>query len=225
MKRTLRILSLVAAAGGLAAGARADVAVFSENFNLQPAGAWPYVYNYDGGGNPNAAVLAGVGVGGSQALNINRNALGSGTPNFGVGSGSYSVSGNTSASLSDYTLSFDLALGSGSVSDFIADFLVYSDGSHGTDVGISGGNLPVPGAGFQHYSFNMGTLGTMWTGNALVPTASSWTFSLGKYGGSTAGIADIYIDNIQVSIVPEPSTVALAGLGFVAVAGRIRRRA
>jgi hypothetical protein len=221
MKRNLRILPLLAAFSGLATVGHSDTNVFSENFESQSPGVWASVYNYDGHGNPTANIVAGAGVSGSQTLEFTRTTYGS--DNFGVNSGTYAISGNTSTSLSDYIVSFDMALGSGSVSDnFNLDFLIYGGGG-GQDFS-TWGNLPTPGAGFKHYSANMGTLGTMWTGNPLVPTASTWTFSVGKYGGSTVGTADVYIDNIRVTMVPEPSTFALCGLA-AGLGLMLRRRA
>jgi hypothetical protein len=225
MKQTLKALSLVAAIGGLAASSQAQIVITAQDFDTYTLGAfnptYGDLYNYGGAGATANIVTPGAG-GTGNALEYFGAAAASGD-NYGVQHNVLALTGNTSANLSDYTLSFDIALGAGSVHDFTADFVLY--GVAGSTYTQSGVDFPIststlnPGAGFVTETVNMGALGAGWHQDLLdFPANSTLTWSIGKQNGSTVGTADVFIDNIKITMVqpvPEPSTLALCGLGLV----------
>jgi hypothetical protein len=235
MKQTLKVLTLVAVIGGLASSSQAQTTVASQNFDSYTLGAfnptYGSLYNYGGAGATANIVTPGAG-GTGNALEYTGAAAASGD-NYGVQGNVLTLSGATSATLSDYTLSFDIRLGAGSVNDFTADFVLYGTANgptpyeQGGDYALNTSTL-TPGAGFVTETVNMSTLGAGWHLDPIVMNQNtSFTWSIGKQNGSTVGTADVFIDNIQITMVqpvPEPSTLALCGLGLVGGLVLLRRR-
>jgi O-glycosyl hydrolase len=215
MKKVLKLTLLMAVMGGINLATHAQTVVGLQSFDAATVGAfnptYGSLYKYVGGtdlvatitnGMVNEAVISG------NAVRYTSSAAASGD-NFGVkssGSGNLSLNGNTSTNLGDYTLSFDIALGAGSVNDFTADFVLYG----GTDVGsgkVTGADFAIntatltPGAGFVTKSVNMGTLPAGYQQVLLVmPNNSSLQWSIGKQNGTTVGTADVFIDNIKITM-------------------------
>ena len=148
--------------------------------------------------------------------------------NFQSGTPTYAASGNTSATLADYILSFDLAIQGVDISTGYGGLQI----SVQNGGGIFGPSAVSPfitppagtaGSGYQHYSYNLGTF----TGS-LNPTSANLAFGIGvvAFGNNmTASPETLLVDNVQVTMVPEPSTFAmiLGGLGLFAGWRRYRR--
>lgn len=219
MEKKLKIFTLIAMVGGLTASSRADFTNTLVNFDTNTPGSFygtTYNYNSVGGALISAYITNGVVNGATisgNAVEFTATAAASGD-NFGVHSINYDMPlvNNYSPNKSDYTVSFDLALGTGSVVDFNADFVLYGgDGLTGQDWSFSGTNLPTPGAGFKHYSILMSSMTGAYQKTALVMnTITNMSWSLGKYGGSTAGFADVFIDNIAITTTVGSTPVAVA---------------
>lgn len=145
--------------------------------------------------------------------------------NAGVNSPFYTPSNNTDANLSDYTLSFDLAITHGANTGFSVYLNIFGTGA------ADGSSYTVPisqitvGGGFQHFSVNMGTLPTGYKIPALVPTDSQYSFQLLFIGtpSVTATPETILLDNLQIMVVsntypyptPPPSGTNTAGPYYV----------
>jgi hypothetical protein len=145
----------------------------------------------------------------------------------------YPASGNSSANLADYTLSFDMAV----------QGVDLAFGFGGVEIGIFGpgswifngdalrlsflAGPPTAGSGYQHFSLPFSSF--VASGNApLNPTDASFSVGFGviNFGNPmTASPETILVDNIQITAVPEPSSFAVfaGGLGLLAAWRRYRR--
>ena len=241
MKQIIRTISLLAAIG-LPVGGSAQIIVWSQNFDSLAPGAYgAHTTDFvNDGTNPalpaNNLVTPGQG-GSGNAMAFTFNAVSGTTLNLQTATLEYAASGNTSANLADYTLSFDLAVQGVDV----------SMGYGGLEIGVFGPGswifngdalksafvntgLPTAGSGYQHFSMNLGTFNPSGTGGStyLNPTDGSLSVGIGviNYGNPmTASPETLLLDNIQITMVPEPSTFAalLGGLGLFAGWRRYRR--
>jgi hypothetical protein len=124
------------------------------------------------------------------------------------------VSGNTDPNPSDYVLSFD-AYGSqaGNIQFTIQTWPGnYFGGSQAINAMVND-QLTAPNA-WQTFSVNLGSI------TAASPTGATWqlAFQLNSWLWNGPGNTDtLTIDNIVLTVVPEPTTIALAGLGVAAL--------
>lgn len=136
------------------------------------------------------------------------------------------MSGNTSADAADYTISFDLRNVSGDWNPITLEFFVLApnpsvgDGQYGWG---SGGMNFSQANGWTHVEFNLAALPIgWWQGQSWDLTQSTWAIEVGMPwpGVSVADGASFTqvweMDNFQVSMVPEPASVILVGLGALA---------
>ncbi len=179
-------------------------------------------FSYQPGTNSN-------GVGGSTALSLGFDA------SAVIPANNYAVNmfsnqnktGNnaTSADLSLFTLNFDVsALGLVSNPQTLLVDIKFAGGAN------SNGNVfSVTGTGFDSISINLGAAQAFGTAPTTANINNSlqlkfYTFDnaankFGRDGGNA-----IYIDNVTLTAVPEPSTVALLGLGAAGMVIFARRR-
>ncbi len=191
--------------------------------------AQPPGYTFGDVTNATRNYVAGAGVGGSVGVVVISDFV---PPGVGYGGEAYqyqlnNTGGlNTSANLSDYTLSFDalvnkanggfgLTVQSWANSGFSGTF---SQSQSASDNGISTPNV------FQHFSVNLGTMGPglITTGQTL---HIAWQMDEFMYGGPGTG-NEMIIDNVQLTMAaaPEPSSIALCALGAVGGFAFLRRR-
>jgi O-glycosyl hydrolase len=205
MKQTIRTITLIAALSGFSVAARAQTVVLSDNFDSYSLGAFGSTYNYASGGNVTATIVAPGAGGTGQALQLSGNITNGVAENAGVNSPVYTPSGNTDVNLSDYTLSFDLAITHGTNAGFSVVLNIFGTGA------ADGSSYTVPisqntvGGGFQHFSVNLGTLPTGYEIPALNPTDSHYSFQLlflGYNASVTAAPETILLDNLQITVTP-----------------------
>ena len=184
--------------------AHAQTNVLLDSFDSYSPGAFGSVYNYASGGNVTSTIVA-PGTGGSgQALQLSGNITNGVSENAGVNSPVYAPSNNTDPSLSDYTLSFDMAITHGANSGVGVTLNIFGAGAaDGSSYGVPISQITV-GGGFQHFSVNMGTLPAGYQIPALNPTDSQYSFQLlflGYNASVTAIPETILLDNLQITVV------------------------
>ena len=229
MKQTLKTITLLALLSGLTTASQAQTTVWSQNFNslaLGPYGAHTtdFINNTNTPALPANSIVA-LGQGGSgNAMQLTFNATNGVNLNLQFATLEYAASGNTSSNLANYTLSFDLAVqGVNLRANQQLQVSVFDPGSwlfngNGALTNLAGFTQTAQ-TGYQHYSLNMGDWSA--ANAALNPTASSFSvgFGLVSYGNAmTASPETLLVDNIQITMVPEPSTFAMlaGGLGLFA---------
>jgi hypothetical protein len=228
---------LSATAAGLAllftASAPAQVTIFSENFDtgLSPGANFSkYVFGDTDSATSTDAIAAGVGVGGTPAWQIINNAPSGANGFSGIGAQYQNggITGNTSANLSDYVLSFDAKANAGSLNIQIQTWT--GAGFGGTMTGTLN-TAPVPPGfgndlvltpGFTHYSLNLGNTSVFQGGSVNMSGGTIQVAMQFDGGGSTPYQNTLIVDNFTLTMVPEPSVCAL--LGLAAGAFLLRRR-
>jgi PEP-CTERM motif len=237
-------LTLAATAMIVAPTAEAQVYIINQNFNSSTLPSGVSFGDYFGGNTTSGSIgiNSTAGVGGSGAMEIVSFGQSGGSAGYSYYGGQYqdvNLTGNTSANLSDYTLSFDamaytLSL-NGSASPGSLNLQIQSF----TGPGLSGtvGTLNTapanPGYGndqtltgsYTHYSLNLGNTSIFQDNTGFVPTSSVMqiAFQL-NYGGATPYAAVLDVDNLQLTMVPEPASLALCGMGLLGGLLALRRR-
>jgi beta-xylosidase len=211
MKLTLEVIGLIAALAASGLPARAQTVVWSENFDADSLGAYGGTYNDASGGNVTSTIVAPGAGGGGRALQLSGDITNGLSENAGVNSPVYTPAGNTSVNLSDYTLSFDLAIPQGATSGFSVVLNVFGTGA------ADGSSYTVPisqitvGGGFQHFSVNLSTLPAGYEIPVLNPTDSQYSFQLlflGYNAGATVLPESILLDNLQITMAANTNTNA-----------------
>ena len=180
-------MSLIAALSAFSLAATAQTVVISDNFDSYAPGAFGGTYNDASGGNVTATIVSPGAGGAGHALQLSGNVTNGVTENAGVNSPSYTPSGNADPNLSDYTLSFDLAITHGANAGIGVTLNIFGrGGANGSSYAVPIGQNTV-GGGFQHYSVDMATLPTGYNVGALVPTSSQYSFQL-VYLGYNASV-------------------------------------
>ena len=186
----------------------AQTVVMSENFDSQPPGSFGSVYNDVSGGNAVTSTIVAPGQGGNgQALQLSGNLTSGQTENAGVNSALYPPSGNTSPNLSDYTLSFEMAITQGANTGFSVTLNIFGGNSmaNGSSYAVPINQITI-GGGFQHFSINMGALPAGYDIPALVPNSSQYQFQLvflGYNASVTATPETVQLDNLQITMTPD----------------------
>jgi hypothetical protein len=212
LSRNYLTIAMVALLGGFAAAAQAQV-IFNQNFDGGYTGAFG-TSSYMGGA-PTATGNAVIGSGG------NPNGAWQETMTTTTWSDYYAgqlqlmtVSGNTDPNASDYVLSFD-AYGSqaGNIQFGLQSWVGnYFGGAKIIDTSL---NDTLSAANtWQTFSVNLGSI------SGAIPTGATWqlAFQLNSWLWNGPGNTDtLTIDNVKLTVVPEPTTIALAGLGVAAL--------
>ncbi len=211
MKQALATISLVVAMTGFSIATQAQAVVLSENFDSDSSGAFGSTYNFGWPGGAVTATVVAPGEGGSgQALQLSGNVTNTLAENAGVNSPLYTPGGNTDPNLSDYTLSFDMAITQGANSGVGVTLNIFggsASANNGSSYAVPVGQLSV-GGGFQHFSVNLGTLPAGYQVSMLNPTSSQYSFQLlflGFNASVTAKPETIELDNLQITVA-NPNT-------------------
>jgi hypothetical protein len=232
-----KLSGVTALLAGLAS-AQAQVVIFSENFDsgsLTTPGASLSSYHFGDTTTATTSIVPGVGVGASGGWQT-VNTAASGANGFsGVGAQFQDgqATGNTSANLSDYTLSFDVMATAGSLNIQIQSWTL--PGFGGTQTGTLntapanpgfGNDLPLTSS-FTHYSLNLGntTVFPQNTGLQMNGGTLQFAFQLDN-GGPTPYSQTMVIDNLMLTMnaVPEPSSLALCAMSSLGGMWALRRR-
>lgn len=231
-------LALMALAVFAGAVAQAQVVIFTENFNngsLTTPGATLGSYSFGDTTGVSSGIVPGVGVGGSggwQTVNTVQVTTNSVQGYSGVGAAyqDRQATGNTSANLSDYTLSFDAMATSGSLDIKVqswsgADFGGTMTGNLDTTATVPPeDNLPLSST-YQSYSLNLGDTSIFHSNSGLVMTDPTLQIIFQLNNTGTPPYSSIMgIDNIKLVMVPEPGSFAFCGLDLAAGIWLIRRR-
>jgi hypothetical protein len=220
----------------IATTAEAQVVIINENFDggsLATPGAQLGSYTYGDTTSFLTVVIPGKGVGGSGGWETVNNAASGSLGYSGVGAAFQDgqATGNTSANLSDYTLSFDIRGSAGSFNIKVQDWTLpnfQGTGPTWLDTAPSigyGDDLTFNSSSFTHYSLNLGTSPVWHYNNGLLMTGGTLQiiFQLDN-GGATPYSTTMDIDNLKLTMVPEPSTLALGAMGVVGGLAMFRLR-
>ena len=224
-------VSLVA---GLAA--QAQVVIFDETFEGSLSAGANFSH-YGPGGDGTAfqdSIVAGVGVGGTGGWLIQTTAAAGGSAGYSYFGAQYQnggVTGNTSANLADYTLSFDAWSTGGSLNVQVQTWTGAGFGGSMTGTLNTapaspgyGNDLPLYGQ-YTHYSLNLADA-SIWHGGTIIPSGGTYQVAMQfNNGGPTPYTQTLYVDNFELTMVPEPSLFALAGLGIMGLINLRRRQA
>lgn len=228
-------VSVIALLTGISANAQ--VTIISQNFDsgLSPTES---LGGYHGGDITGSTygIVAGVGTGGTAALQIVNTTAGNTGQGYGYGAVQLqesSVSGNTSANLSDYTLSFDaMCTAGGSLNLQIQTWSLSGFGGTGP---VTLNTAPAsPGYGndialnttYTHYSLNFGDSSIFQNSAGFTPIGGTMQIAFQVNGGGNGNPSSLTfdVDNVVLTMVPEPSSLALCAMGAMAGLMVIRRR-
>ncbi|MEK7780290.1 MAG: PEP-CTERM sorting domain-containing protein [Verrucomicrobiota bacterium] len=199
--------------------------VFHQDFDGGYPGGFGLA-SYGAGGtaapiSPSTSVVGGVG-NPNAALQISMTTAEWGTYYAGQLQ-EMTVSGNTDPTIANYTLSFDIK---GSQAANVQMAIQSWAGQYfGGAMNINSGVNFVLSAvdTWQTVSYNLGSLAP-----GANPTGSTWQFGfqINAWEWNGPNLTDtLTIDNVKLSVVPEPTTVTLAGLSAVAMLIFRRRQA
>jgi glucuronoarabinoxylan endo-1,4-beta-xylanase len=220
MKKEIGTIGLIAFLSAFGVDARAQTLVLSDNFDSYSLGAFGSTYNDASGGNVTATIVAPGEGGSGHALQLTGNITNGVTENAGVNSPVYTPTDNTDPNLSDYTLSFDLAITQGANTGIGVTLNIFGTGA------ADGSSYNVPlsqntvGGGFQHFSVNLGSLPAGYNIPVLNPTDGQYSFQLlflGYNASVTATPETIQLDNLQITITATNTSTVTTNSGTATV--------
>jgi PEP-CTERM motif len=239
-KMGITCLVLSALAFLAAPTAKAQVYVINENFNSGLSSGANFASYGPGGDGTSASngIVSGTGPDSSAAWQIVMTAAAGGSAGYAYYGAQYQnggVTGNTSANLSDYTLSFDAKATGGSPSLNLQLQSWTMPGFGGSQTGTLNTAPANPGYGnditlnstYTHYSLNLGNTSIFEGNSGFLPNGGTIqiAFQLNGPGAGANGYTEtLDVDNLQLTMVPEPASIALLGLGLTAGVAFLRRR-
>jgi hypothetical protein len=241
-KITKNVLLTAMLLGGAAFTSQAQVTIFSENFNTAapfPDGS-SLINNGDTFGDTTSfsyGQVSGAGVGGNGAAQLVLNAASgsdgySGASVVWASSGGSLLSGNTSANLSDYTLSFYAKANAGSLAlnlqSWSGEYATYQGQMSTIPVVPGYGNDLSLTPGYTLYSLNLGNTSIFPTEGSFQPNGGAMQVTFQLDGGGATPYSDtLDISDLTLTMaapVPEPSSLALCALSGLGALGFLRRR-
>jgi hypothetical protein len=237
MKSLFKLATMAIMVGGFVATAPAQITIFSQNFD-SGLSASESLGGYHGGDITSLTfgIVAGIGTSGSsgvQEVNGTAGNTGNGYGYAAVQLQEHVVTGNTSANLGDYTLSFDAEGTAGSLNLQIQTWSLANYG------GSQGGTLNTapasPGYGndltlnptYTHYTLNLGNSSIFPAFAGFNALGGTWQIGFQQNGGGNGNPANLTlnIDNVVLTMVPEPSSIALCAMGIMSGLVFLRRKA
>ncbi|HXC36382.1 MAG TPA: PEP-CTERM sorting domain-containing protein [Candidatus Acidoferrales bacterium] len=230
--------AVIAIAAGAALTTQAQTVVFDETFDpLSSNGAVQAGYKFGDTTTDSSGVVAGIGVGGTAGWQTVDTAA-SGTAGYS-GVGAQYQNGLTVAatdpSLGDYVLSFWAMESStgGNTPNLTINIQTWT-GTHfggtmtgnGISAGANGAGTISLNSSYTFYSLNLGNSSIFQTVNAgFMPNAGTYQVTFQVNGGGATPYTDtLNVDDLELTIVPEPATLSLCGLGLAGGLMILRRR-
>ena len=210
-----KIILTIAVLSGLTAAtyAQTTVVVWGDNFDNDALGSYGQVgWNYNGTVGSPASNIETNNPEGTNTQNWALTFVSADGYNAGIQTPWMAVNGlDTSSTLADYTLEFDLALQGTTLSDlggYVAPaFFLFDNwaepywGGNGSSTNVSASFFPNAGAGYQHYSLPL----SAWVAEAgsseftPIPPNGQIAFGISFYmAGTTAENEEIDIENLQL---------------------------
>lgn len=230
--------TVIAMAACAALTAQAQTVVFNENFNPLSSGTAVQVgYKFGDTASDSSGVVAGAGLSGAPGWQTVNTVTAETNGYSGVGA--QYQNGDTVAatdpSLGDYVLSF-WAMGNttgGNAPNLTINIQTWT-GTHfggsqtggGITAGANGVGTISLNSTYTFYSLNLGNTSVFQTVNAgFMPNAGTYQVTFQLNGGGTAPYTDtLDVDDLELTIVPEPTTLSLCGLGLASGLMYLRRR-
>ena len=219
-------LTVVALSASLAA--QAQTVIFDENFNpISSAGYVQVGYTFGDETSASSAVVAGTGLSGAPGWQTVDTAS-SGSDGYS-GVGAQYQNGDTVAAtdpnLGDYVLSFWAMESStgGNTPNLTINIQTWTGTGFGGSMTGNGITAGANGVGtislnptYTFYSLNLGNSSIFQTvGAGFMPNAGTYQVTMQVNGGGSTPYTDtLDIDDLELTIVPEPATLSLCVLGL-----------
>lgn len=219
----------------------AIIAVAALGLGVSQASAQSVLFNFEGGNdqgfglkfsNDASANFPIVNIGGSNRMEVARTGafqeadVSSGDPNSDLYKALLAASANEANAVVSYDYYIDTSLSPGNYGNFLQIGTYYNEGSgayaqdfpgSGKEVELNGTQLGSGQVFSGHVSFSLASKGID------IPSGETFfRFGLIMNGDGTA--AKVYFDNISITNVPEPASLALFGLGIFGMASGVGRR-
>ena len=218
---------------GMVAPSFGQVVIFFEDFDPLSAGQNLQVgYDFGDTTASSSGIGAGAGLTGDSWQTVNTAAAQSaGFSGVGAQYQHPNASGNTSTTLSDYTLSFDARADGGSLNIQVetwadADFGGGFTGKLNTAPADPGfGNDQSLSASYVHYDLNLGDTNVFMDNTGIDMSGGTIQLTFQFNGSGSAPFTQtLDVDNLTLTMVPEPAAFVLLGLALPALALAARRR-
>lgn len=209
------------------------VTILSENFDPLSAGANLQVgFTFGDTVSSSSGIGAGAGLTGDSWQTVNTTAAnGNGFSGVGAQYQNGGITGNTSSNLSDYTLSFDAKSDGGSLNLQIETFAGPNFGG-----GVTGklntapdnpgfGNDLTLNSTYTHYELNLGDTAVFMANSGIDMTGGTIQIAFQFNGSGAAPFTQtLDVDNLKLTMVPEPMTATLFCTGMLALLVQRRRK-